>query len=221
MPFSTEQFFNIFEQYNLAVYPMQFVLNALALVCLVLIFFRGKHIGRIISTILAFLWLWMGIVYHIGFFSQINRAAYAFGGLFIIQGGLFLVVGTLRNKITLQIQPTWGRWVGAFFILYALLLYPLIGYFVGHVYPQSPTFGLPCPTTIFTLGLLLMASKSFPRYLIIVPVIWSFIGFTAVLSFGVWEDGMLLIAGLVSLIVVLSGDRQRHQPPLERKFTAV
>ncbi|WP_414541485.1 DUF6064 family protein [Nostoc sp. CCY0012] len=30
-------------------------------------------------------------------------------------------------------------------------MYPLIGYALGRIFPTSPTFGVPCPTTIFTV----------------------------------------------------------------------
>lgn len=39
-----------------------------------------------------------------------------------------------------------------------------------------PTFDLPCPTTIFTIGLLAFLKTSYPRSPYIVPVLWYFIG---------------------------------------------
>jgi hypothetical protein len=46
----------------------------------------------------------MGIVYHLVFFTAINKAAYLFGGLFIIQGILFLIYGVLQNKLSFHFQ---------------------------------------------------------------------------------------------------------------------
>jgi hypothetical protein len=40
---------------------------------------------KFILFILAAFWLWMGTVYHIGYFSVINKAAYLFGSLFIFE----------------------------------------------------------------------------------------------------------------------------------------
>jgi len=37
-----------------------------------------------------------------------------------------------------------------------------------------------------------------------VPLIWSIIGFTAALKLGVYQDVGLLIAGIVSVIVLVS-----------------
>ena len=36
----------------------------------------------------------------------------------------------------------------------ALVAYPVLSAMLGREFPEMPTFGLPCPTTIFTLGLL-------------------------------------------------------------------
>lgn len=36
---------------------------------------------------------------------------------------------------------------GSLLMLYAMMIYPALGYFLGHVYPKAPTFGVPCPTT--------------------------------------------------------------------------
>jgi hypothetical protein len=141
----------------------------------------------------------MGIVYHLLYFSNINPAAFLFGTLFIIQGFLFLYVIAFKKIILFRFNRNLHGMVGAFFVLFAILFYPLIGHAQGHVYPSSPTFGLPCPTTIFTFGILLWSEKRIPFYLIIIPVLWSIVGFTASFTMGVKEDIALLIAGMIFL----------------------
>jgi len=93
--------------------------------------------------------------------------------------------------------------IGGIFALYALVIYPVLGYSFGHVYPASPTFGAPCPTTIFTFGLLLWTDKRFPRHILVIPLLWSIIGFTAALSLTIREDFGLLIAGLLGTLLIL------------------
>ena len=47
-------------------------------------------------------------------------------------------------------------WVAWLLILFALILYLGLGIVFGHRYPAVPVFGVaPCPTTIFTVGILL------------------------------------------------------------------
>ncbi len=65
-----------------------------------------------------------------------------------------------------------------------------------------PTFGASCPTAIFTFGLLLWTDKRFPLSLLIIPVLCSLIGTSAVLSFGIKEDFGLLVTRTISTIVV-------------------
>lgn len=152
----------MFQQYNTAVFPIQFLFILLAVAVIVFAVRHCPNSGRAISAILGMLWLWMGMVYHWGFFAEINKAAYIFGAAFVAQGALFLTKGVLHNKLKFIHKPTPAVWVGSALMLYSLLIYPLLGYLLGHGYPYSPTFGLPCPTTIFTLGILLWLDKKPP-----------------------------------------------------------
>src|SRR6476646_5210468 len=97
LPFTTEDFLKVFEKYNLAVWPMQYALYLIAIAAVILGVKTTSYSSKYISFILAVLWLWMGIVYHLLFFTLINKAAYGFGLIFIIQGVLFLVPGFFRN----------------------------------------------------------------------------------------------------------------------------
>ena len=95
-----------------------------------------------------------GAVYHLGFFRQINPAATLFGLSFLAEGLLLLALGGWRERLRFAWTPTAAGALGAVLVSYAVALYPGLGYALGHRYPASPTFGLPCPTTILTLGLL-------------------------------------------------------------------
>ena len=79
LPFSIKQFLDVFGIYNQAVWPMQIVLYLFAVVAIVLAFKKFKNSDKIVSIILAFFWLWIGIVYHLIYFTAINKAAYFFG----------------------------------------------------------------------------------------------------------------------------------------------
>jgi len=46
LPFTPEQFFAVFARYNEAIWPMQVVLNAAALVCIVLLFRPGVRASQ-------------------------------------------------------------------------------------------------------------------------------------------------------------------------------
>lgn len=95
---------------------------------------------------------------------------------------------------------------GLAFIIYASLFYPLLGIWAGHGLMLGPMFGVaPCPTTIFTIGLLMLASGTWVAWLSVIPVLWSLVGLAATLQFGILEDFALPVAGLVLVFVLLTG----------------
>ena len=199
LPFSVAQFFEVFKDYNRSVYPMQLVFYLLGATVIFLSIKKISNADRIINVILSFFWLWMGIAYHLIYFAPINKAAYLFGGIFILQGLLFFYYGVLNSNLSYKFRFNKSGWAGALLIIFALLIYPVIGYALGHFYPASPTFGLPCPTTIFTFGILLWFDKKIPIPILIIPFVWSIIGFLAALKLGVLEDTGLLVAGILTI----------------------
>ena len=200
LPFTVEQFLGVFSSYNQTVWPLQIMLNLMAIAAIVLAITRLTYSAKSISMILGILWVWTGLIYHVAFFTKINPAAYGFGALCIIQGALFFWLAT-REKIQYLATMSWRGVLGGAIILYGLLVYPILGYAFGHAFPNNPTFGAPCPTTIFTFGILLW-SAGVPRYALIIPTLWSIIGFSAAVSLGIREDIGLLVAGLVGSTVI-------------------
>src|SRR5512133_2548300 len=102
IPFTVEQFFTVFRNYNEAIWPAQIIAYILGIAVLVLAIRKVNLSDRIISAILAIFWVWMGIFYHILHFSVINPAALVFGIVFILQGLLFLVAGTFLEKLSFR-----------------------------------------------------------------------------------------------------------------------
>lgn len=204
-PFTVSQFLKVFEEYNTAVFPAQIIFYLIAAAVMVFVF-RKKY-NALTGSVISFFWFWMGAVYHIAFFTSINKAAYVFGILFMIQSLLTLYF-TLRKKLSFAFAPDVYGFTGTLLIAYALIVYPVIGSLAGHGYPQSPLLGLPCPTAIFTFGLFIMADKKFPTTLIIIPFIWSIVGFTAALNFGIKEDIGLLVSGITALILIIFKNRK-------------
>jgi hypothetical protein len=203
IPFSIDEFLDVFECYNLSVWPVQIILNLFAIVACFAVLKNSKQVNRIVFSILSFLWLWMGLVYHIIFFSPINPAAKVFGALFIVQSLLFLYSGVIKSNLELKFNTSWVGVLGLILIGYSVIIYPILGYMWGHSYPNSPTFGVPCPTTIFTFGLLLYSVHRVPWYILIIPLLWSVVGFSAALNLHILEDFGLVLAGLLATTIIL------------------
>lgn len=218
LPFTRDQFLMVFQEYNLSVWPMQIVLVVLALTATYFAVVRYRSSNAIIAIVLSFLWVWMGVGYHFRYFTAINPAAYAFGSLFVIQGLIFVVSGVFRGSLSIEFRSDLPGIVGAILLLYALIAYPILGYFQGHVYPQSPTFGLPCPTTIFTFAVLLWADRKVPVYVLVIPCLWSLIGSTAAVSLGILEDIGLFVAGVCATTLVVMRNRREGRDALDAAY---
>ena len=202
LPFTIQQFLEVFKNYNQSVFPMQIIFYLLALTGILLSIKKIARADKIINVILSFFWIWMGVVYHLLYFARINKAAYVFGMIFILQGLLFFYQGVLNDKLTYKFRFDKFGWVGALLMTFALIIYPFLGYIFGHFYPSAPTFGLPCPTTIFTFGILMWFDKKIPLSILIIPFIWSIIGFFAALQLGVREDTGLIAAGILGTLMI-------------------
>lgn len=198
IPFTTEQFFGIFRLYNSTVWPAQVLLLALAVLTIVFIALRRPWSGVAVSGSLALLWLWLGAVYHLAFFARINPLAHGFGALSILGGLLFAWHGVLHRRMAFGFSRSLRTGAGVALLGFALLVYPAWVTLAGHAYPELPTFGLPCPTTIFTIGVLALSSPTSPRAVLIVPILWSLVGSQAALLLDVTPDFGLLAAGVAA-----------------------
>ncbi len=199
MPFTTEQFFEIIAKYNSAMFPAQIILLLLGAASIALLHSKMEMRNRLIGLFLGVLWLWAGAAYHLACFTIINKAAWGFGVLFIIQGLMF-TIASFKGGLEFEFKNQASDWVAYFFLLFGLVVYPVLLYFIEGSLDYTIVLGLPCPSTIFTFGMLMMVKPRMKKYLIIIPVIWMAIGTTAAFNFGVYPDYMLAVSGLTALV---------------------
>jgi len=207
MPFTAGEFLDVFRQYNTSVWPTQIALISLAVACGILLVRSPAYASKAIAALLALFWCWMAGAYHFAFFASINRAAIAFGFVFLCESLLLLWYGVRTERLRFVVTRDLYGLVGSVMIAFALVGYPLLGFASGRRYPASPTFGLPCPTTIFTLAFLLLARAPLPLRILVIPFLWSLVGAVAATRLGVTEDYSLLVAGLITIGLVLWRDR--------------
>lgn len=209
LPFTREQFFGAFAAYNTAVWPVRMVAYVLGL-AVVSALLRPSPMGhRLVAGSLAAMWIWTGVAYHGLFFAPINPVALAFGALFVAQGVLFVIAGVAGRRLDFGYTTGIASTIGWALVVYAALIYPLLGQWSGHVYPAQPTFGItPCPVTLFTFGVLLLTSAPVPRWLLIIPLAWSLVGGSAAFMLAVPQDWPLLFSGVTIVLLVLR-DRRR------------
>jgi Family of unknown function (DUF6064) len=216
-PFTIAEFLAVFAAYNRAIWPMQIVAYYAGLIVIAALWRKWLAAGWIIPVILALLWGCNGIGYHYLHFSTINPLAKGFAFLFVLQTVLFALAAISSKKLLFVVEQNVRSAAGLCLIAYALLIYPILGIWAGHGLMAGPMFGVaPCPTTIFTIGVLLLARSRWVPWLSIVPILWSLVGLAAALQLGIPEDLGLPVAG-VTLIAYLILDainaRQGHEHP--------
>jgi hypothetical protein len=205
---TVEQFFDIFRAYNESVWPAPIAWTILALAAVYVAIRRSTASSRLIALFLGGIWLWSGIVYQILHHAPHNPVAYVFGAFFVVQAALFLVFGVVKQEFAFAPRMDTFGFVGALLIFYSLVVYPIIGYFLGHRYPAAPTFGVPCPTTIFTFGILLWTEGRIRWQVLVVPVLWAVLAVGAALNWGVLEDAMMPVAAVVATTMLIRRNRR-------------
>ena len=212
LPFTPEQFLGVFVNYNDVIWPIQIAAYALGAISIASLFRRTRASDRVIAGILAAMWLWTGVAYHALSFSVINKAAYIFAALFIVEGCYLVYAGVYRDQIRFGLRPLLATAVGISSMAYTAIAYPLIGVATGHRYPEMPMFGVtPCPVTIFTFGMLLLTLRPVPSWLFVIPFVWSLIGGSAAILLNVPQDWLLLVSGFIASPLMFFRDRQPLQ----------
>jgi hypothetical protein len=198
LPFTEEQFFDLLAAYNVALWPALLALWVASVLVSVRLLSSRRPPDRWISALLAAHWAWSALAYHVGFFTRINQGAWVFGALFLLQAAVFVWAGVVHGR--LSFAPWRNAWAPVAWGLVAYsLVYPAINAAQHLSVSRIPTFGVPCPTMIFTAGLLMLATPRSWR-LSMVPVIWSLIGGSAAFLLGVHADYALPLAGIALAI---------------------
>ncbi|MFX1265173.1 MAG: DUF6064 family protein, partial [Promethearchaeota archaeon] len=204
-----EEFFDLFGTYNEMYLIVTILTYVLAIISLFMVFRKNNYSNRFISFTLAFLWSWVGVVFGILVFSplplvlggiEIPGVWYMFGGVFAIQGIILLFSGVFKDTVSYTWESDSRHYLGLILILYSLVLYPLVGFLHGRVYPEYPIFGIaPCPVTIFTIALLLWGDTRPTLEFWVIPIFWGFMGLAAILVYQIYADIVLVLAGLIGL----------------------
>ena len=200
VPFTPQQFLDVFGAYNSALWPFVIGLWLVTLVFGVRLV-RGQVRSVTLSALAAVHWAWSGLVYHALFFTDINPAAWLFAGAFLLEAGAFIWFGMVRRSLVFK----WDRTVrhAAAGVLFAYsLAYPFLVLASGHDVPRAPLFAVPCPTTLFTAALLLTAVRPAPLLVFVIPVMWATLAGTAATALGITPDLMLFVAAVCLVLYV-------------------
>jgi Family of unknown function (DUF6064) len=203
-PFTIEEFLGVFAAYNAAIWPLQIIAYLAGILTVVSLWQKRLRANWMVPIVLALLWACIGIGYHFMYFSTINPLAKGFAVFFVAQSILFAYAAMSAKKLQFVVERNVRSTAGIALIVYALLIYPILGIIAGHGLMAGPMFGVaPCPTTIFTIGMLLLARGKWVSWLSVIPVLWSLVGLAAALQLGIPEDLGLPIAALLLVLALV------------------
>jgi len=204
----------VFGRGNAAIWPMQLVWYASAAAMIGLAFWPSRRASQLICLLAAAYFAWVGIVYFgviesdMGVLDGVINLAWLWAAIFILEAILFLVAGIVRRDLVFAPRWNLSSVLGALFMCYALIAYPIIEMLGGQTLRASPLFGLaPCVTAFFAFGLLLWARPPAPKYLLLLPLAWALEAAPGNIAMGHVADFPLILVGAITVGLIIWRDR--------------
>ena len=208
MNFTFSEFLEMMARYNNHYWLMLPINYSLCIIAILCSLRKTEYSSRIVTSVLAVLWLWTGVVFNGLVFSEISPRAIIFAAVFVFESMLLVFYGFYMSELIFRVRADLIGAVGWASILYGLLGYPLIASLLGRGYPQSLVVGLaPCPTVVFTLGLLFWSERRLTKAILAIPLFYALVGGAMVSSKGVVEDLGMIIIAMAMIGVVIYRDR--------------
>jgi hypothetical protein len=202
------EFLATFGRANAAAWPMQIVWYLAAVAMVGLVLWPVRRSSQLICALAAAYFAWIGIAYFAWLMPGMHFSL-LWAAVFTLQAVLLVVAGVVRSDLVIRPRKDLASVVGAVFIGYALILYPVIGLVGGHPLRTLPVFGLsPCASVVFFFGLLMWADPPVPKYLLLVPLAWSLGAAPPDLARGVVADYGMLVAALITAGLIIWRDRE-------------
>jgi hypothetical protein len=204
--FSPQTYHRLFELYNLERWPLHLLALASGVAVLMLERHGGKRAGRGIAAILALCWLWVAWGFHWQRYASINLAAGYFALAFAVQALLLLWLGVVRARLAPGPASRLQQRAGLGLLLFALLLFPLMGLPLGRSWTQAEVFGMaPDSTALATLAVLLRAGARPAWWLYPIPVAWCVISGATLWAMDMPDFAVVPLAALLAVGLALGG----------------
>jgi hypothetical protein len=188
------------------------------------VFFRpGAKTDMWIRAFLSFAFAWNGVVFFLIFMKN-PVSMFTGAPLFIIISALFALDMVAKKTHFQPPEATWKKGLTIFWI-FLVFLHPLIGWPLGHVYPEALLPLFPCPLTIFAIGLVAAAAPNVDKKVFILLLPWALMGLPK--CFGAldcYEDCILFASGVYGLAELIRNWKTqqaetREQPRMHWKVT--
>jgi hypothetical protein len=204
-----EEFWSIMTAYGALIMPVQIVFYVAAILLVGWLFVKpGKLPSLLAKLYLSIAFAWNGVMFYMILARELAGGSYGnyvFGLVFIAIAALF-AVDLFRQKMYFSLPAAgWQRYATLALTL-LVFCYPLFGIAFGHSFASLIMPGtFPCPTTAF--GLLLLTT-ALPQVDLVIYVLLLFCAvpftpFFQIARYGVYEDTILFVTGIYSLVLPL------------------
>ena len=205
LPFDAGSLFATIAYYHAAFWPLPWLALAWGVAVILL---AATARSRAAFVLLALAWVWVGVAWHLATFAGINLAAPLYGAFFVLQGAL-LAWTAARGRLGLRYQGRVRDGIGLGLAVGSLLAYPLLDRLSGVPWAAVRLPGVdPCPTALFTLGILLLADRRSAAGLMALPVLWTLVAGATGWAVAIGRDQVLPLLGLAALVLALLPTRR-------------
>jgi SAM-dependent methyltransferase len=206
-------FWNRVAVYNRATWPLQAIVVCGAIYLTVRAFASpGRTTDVWMKALLAFAFAWNGIVFFLVFVK--NPISYAIGAPLFLAVSILFIVDVFASRTRFRLPA--GGWARALTIAWLLLalLYPALGWPLGHIYPEVLLPLFPCPLTIFAIALVAAAAPGVDRKTFIALLPWGLLSLPK--CFGAldcYEDCVLFASSVYGLVMLVRSWRSSKTTP--------
>jgi hypothetical protein len=204
-----EQWWSIMGTHGLKIWPAQIFFYIVAILLIGWLLFKTGWVQSWLTTLyFSIAFAWNGIVFFLILAKDITGDSYGnyfFGCIFIIVSVLF-AVDLFRQKMQFSFPAVGWRKYATLALMLLVFCYPLFGIAFGHRLPSLIIPGtFPCPTTALGLLVLTTALPRVDTIAYILLLFWAipFPPLIQIPKYGVYEDAIMFVSGVYSLILLL------------------
>jgi hypothetical protein len=204
-----EEWWNIIEAYGARIWPTQAFFYIIAILLTGWLLLKPGRVQNWFTKLyLSVAFAWNGIVFFFILAKDITGDSYGnylFGSIFIIVSLLF-AVDVFRQKMQFSLSATGWRKNATLALMLLVFCYPLFGIAFGYHFASLIMPGtFPCPTTALGLLILTTALPRVDKIAYILLLLWAipFPPFIQIPKYGVYEDAIMFVSGVYSLILLL------------------
>ena len=200
---STEAFWSQVAAYNEATWLVAIAMIVSGAFMTWRVFLRpGAKTDRWMKVLLCFAFAWNGVIFFLIY--QENPLSRFVGAPLSLLVSLFFALDIRSQKTQFQRPRATRKRVATLIGMAVVVLYPAIGWPLGHRYPGVLLPSFPCPLTVFAIVLVAAAAPKADKKVFIALLPWALMGLPK--CFGAldcYEDCILFawgVSGLVALI---------------------